>query len=49
MKRLGQGRGSGARHGRVDLVKDLLPALIVLRANRFLLDASLVLLVVAGL
>jgi hypothetical protein len=41
VKRLGQRRGSGARHGRVDLAKDLLPALIVLRANGFLLDSTL--------
>jgi hypothetical protein len=41
VKRFGQRCGSGARHGRVDLAKDFLPALIVLRANGFLLDASL--------
>ena len=41
MKRLGQRRRSGAGHGRVDLVKDLLPALIVLRANGFLFDSAL--------
>ena len=41
MKRLGQRCGSGARHGRVDFAKDLLPALIVLCANHFLLDSAL--------
>jgi hypothetical protein len=41
VKRLRQRRGNGARHGRVDLAKDFLPALIVLRANRFLLDSTL--------
>jgi len=41
VKRFRQGRGSGARHGWVDLAKDFLPALIVLCANRFLLDSAL--------
>ena len=41
MKRFGQRCGSGARHGRVDFAKDLLPALIVLCANHFLLDSAL--------
>ena len=41
MKRFRQRRGSGARHGWVDFAKDLFPALIVLRANGFLLDSAL--------
>ncbi len=41
MKRLGKRRGSDARHGRVDGAKDLFPCMMILRANRFLLDVGL--------